>query len=213
MEARKKNREAKKKYIEAVHEFRDLLLTNPDTLNKVQDLINQKGKEYFSKPTGGKSGSYQDGEIELMKGDDGKSYIEILNKKEFIKRIKKEQGYENNNNNNNNNDGDDEDFDEAAFDDAFRHAIFVDISDKENPKLVDVPSKLLSKRSDWVLKWKKVEEIPKAFPEGNIIAIHADTADNIIIFFPIPTIASGGSITYKKARKMKKTRKMKKNRT
>jgi hypothetical protein len=167
-------------YIQKVNDYADFLVGNEEALTKLVELFNIKGEEYF--------GSHRSGYIAA----DPETVIEgytkkIYNKAEFFQKLKQDQGW-----------SDDEvsSFTEAAFDDSFRHTIFLDVSDMENPKLVDAPEGTLR---DSVLRWDTVETLPIVFPGGNTIAVHLDMMEQI--FFPIPTGTKGGKHKNKKTRK------------
>ncbi len=172
-------------YIQKVNDYATFLVGNEEALTKLVELFNQKGQEYFGKDRTGYLAADPAYVIDAYKK-------EIYNKAEFLQKLKQDQGWS---------DEEIESFNEAAFDDSFRHTIFLDVSDMKNPKLVDAPEGVLR---DSVLRWDTVQMLPSLFPDGNTIAVHLDMMEQI--FFPIPTAATKGG-KRRKTRKAKKSRK------
>ncbi len=171
-------------YIQKVNEYATFLVGNEEALTKLVELFNEKGQEYF--------GSHRSGYIAAEPETVIDSYKkEVYNKAEFQQKVKEEQGM---------NDEEILSYTEAAFDDSFRHTIFIDVSDMTEPTLVDAPAGVLK---DSVLSWDTVELLPTLFPDGNTIAVHLDMMEQI--FFPIPTVAKGGR--RRRTRKSRKGRK------
>lgn len=171
---------ADKAYIERVTAYGKYLEENADrAIPTLVELFNKKGIDYFGEA------QYQP----MVSIEDILSNfkLEIYNKSQFIEKAKEERGV------------DELEEDEAAFDDAYRHTIFIDVSDMENPQLVKEPSGLLK---DYVLTWESVQELPHLLVDGKTIALHEDSLS--YIFFPIPTVSSGGR--RKRVRRIKKTK-------
>lgn len=169
-------------YIQKVNDYADFLVGNEEALTKLVELFNIKGQEYFGSHRSGYNVAKPETVIDSYKK-------EIYNKADFVKKKRQEQGDKD--------DTPDEDvlfMNEAAFDDSYRHTIFINVSDMENPKLVDAPEGTLR---DSVLRWDTVETLPTLFPDGNTIAVHLDMMEQI--FFPIPTTTTGGK--HRKTRK------------
>ena len=183
-----------KKYIEKVNEYATHLIGNEEAFTKLVELFNQKGQEYF----GSQMSGYIKADPEDVKHATTK---EIYNKADFIKKKREEQG--------DSEDTPDEEvlfLNEAAFDDSFRHTIFIDITDIENPKLVNEPAGTLR---DSVLTWDKVQILPEILDNENVIAVHLDAMAEI--FFPIPTLESSGGKRKRKYKKKSLKRKTRKN--
>jgi hypothetical protein len=155
-----------KTYIAAAKAYSKYLVSHPDAFNKLQLLLNQRGHEYFGKDRS----PYKNIEFD-------NDSIEVLNKSNFTKVYTEQTGEEEIWQN------------EAAFDDSYRHTIFVNIEDMDNPRLVDVRPDFISRATDWILTWDKVQQLPTLFPDGTVIAVHVD---QYVPFIPIPTIKLGG---------------------
>ena len=187
MSANTKNNKLKNitdSYIKKVNEYANYLMANEDAITQLVNLFNEKGQEYFGKDRSGYIKAYPEDVLDSFKK-------EIHNKADFIKKKRSDEGH--------NDDAPDEEvlfLNEAAFDDSFRHTIFLNITDMANPTLVDPPAGLLK---DSVLQWDKVEELPSLFPDGNTIAVHLDAMTQI--FFPIPTKKTSGGKRKRKTRK------------
>lgn len=181
-----------KKYIEKVNEYATHLMGNEEAITKLVELFNQKGEDYF--------GSDQSGYIKADPENIVDAYtIQIYNKADFIKKKREEQGE--------GEDVSDEEVlfeNEAAFDDSFRHTIFIDITDKENPKLV---TEIAGTLTDSVLRWDTVQKLPDLFENENVIAVHLDMMEQI--FFPIPTLQMTGGKRRKRTKKCLTKRKRK----
>lgn len=184
-----------KKYIEKVNEYATHLIGNEEAFTKLVELFNQKGQEYF--------GSDKSGYIKAHPEDVKHSTTkDIYNKADFIKKKREEQG--------DSEEVTDEEvlfLNEAAFDDSFRHTIFIDITDIENPFLINGPVGILK---DSVLTWDKVQVLPEVLDNENVIAVHLDGLEQI--FFPIPTLQSTGGKrkrNYRRKSLKKRTRKNK----
>ena len=175
-------------YRAAVQRYRDYLLSHPEALKTLEALVNQRGHEYFSKETGHMWAPYRDVELELKKEKNGTPKLELLTRTQFAKEADETGIWQN----------------EAAFDDSFRHTIFIDITNLESPTLVDPPKELLSSKTDWILTWEKVEQLPTFYPDGTIIAVHTDVGDGGYIFFPVPSATIGGR--RKRGRKTKRAK-------
>lgn len=176
-----------KKYIEKVNEYATHLRGNEDAITKLVEVFNQKGEEYF--------GSHHSGYVGATPGDIRQS-IDSYTKANFIKKKREEQG--------DSEEVTDEDvlfLNEAAFDDSFRHTIFIDITDIENPVLVNEPAGILK---DSVLTWDKVQILPEILDNENVIAVHLDALEQI--FFPIPTKQSSGGKRKRNYKKKSKHR-------
>lgn len=186
-------------YIESVKAYAEHLASTPGALETLVALFNQRGHEYF----GTHRSPFQDIRMDLVreslkKKNDGTPIFEVLNLAQFIQTILKEGGYLDNESNAP---------EEVAFDDSYRHSILLDISDMDAPKLVDPPDDLLSARTDWVFHWAAIQKLPARYPDGKTIAVHMDTVDGGVIYFPVPTVTEGGR--RKKLRRRKTTRKRK----
>lgn len=159
-------------YIALVQRFATALEENEKLPGKLLKLINKKGKEYFSSHASGYQGNDDPDEL----GGE----FQVLNRQQFADVKREEQG-------------EDEDTpideviwqDEAAFDDAFRHAIVIDVSAPLKPKLVDRPD-LLTAANDYILKWSEVQRLPKTLGPNQIL-VHSD-GGAAAIFFPVPTV-------------------------
>ena len=176
-----------KKYINTAKAYAKHLVSHPAALSKLETLINQRGHEYF----GTNREPFTDIEFELITNNNTDAhYIQVLNKADFTKAYIEETGSDNVYN------------DEAAFEDAYRHTIIVSVEDMDNPRLVDVRPDVMSRKTDWVLTWDKVQELPRLFPDGNIIAVHIDMSTP---FIPIPTIKSSGGTRKRNNKKNRHT--------
>lgn len=160
-------------YIASVNRFVSALKRSDDLKKRLLDLLVEKGREYFAADKSGFAGN--DENIEDMYQD-----IKVLNKKEFIADMRENQGHADET-------PDDEVIwgDEASFDDSFRHAIIIDITDIHNPTPVNRPD-LLNATNDYVLQWKQVQRLPTTLKPFQI-AVHSD-GGNEAVFFPIPTL-------------------------
>jgi hypothetical protein len=175
------------KYIQTVNAYADHLVGNNEAIEQLVELFNRKGEEYF--------GSHRSGYIRTDPEDIVDGFKKhVYNKAQFLNKKRKNEGHDD--------DATEEDvifMDEASFDDSFRHTIFIDVSDVEQPKLVEPPAGLLR---DSVLRWITVESLPELFPDGNTIAVHLDMMTQI--FFPIPTKKKSGGKRRRKTRKIRK---------
>ncbi len=177
-----------KAYIGTAKAYAAHIAANPAALSRLEALINQRGHEYF----GGDREPYNDIEISL-RTENGAPFVPVYDKAAFTKFYTDESG-----------DGPPDE--EVALDDAFRHTIFVNVADMDAPVLVDVPADLMSRRTDWILTWPKVQKIPGLFPDGKTIAVHVDVSIDSI-FIPIPTLTAGGRRRGRRKRSVTRKRK------
>ncbi len=159
-------------YIETAKAYAAHIAANPPALEALLALINQRGQEYF----GADRDPYRNATI-VLRRKGGAEYVPVYDKAGFWAAYAE--------------DDEEPSSEEVAMDDSFRHTIFVNVTDMDSPVLVDVPAELMSRDTDWILTWPKVQEIPGLFPDGKTVAVHLDWSVDSI-FIPIPTLTAGG---------------------
>jgi hypothetical protein len=158
------------RYTEIAMTYAAHLKANENALRTLLMRFDEKGKSYFGRwytpviPEDNSEDEDDDEGIEISDFQD----ILVLKKAQFAARLREAQG-------------EDAEINEASFDDAYRHTIFLNVSDMDHPTLVDAPQGLLH---DYVLHWSDVDRLPALLPEG-VIAAHLDGLTDIMI--PIPT--------------------------
>jgi hypothetical protein len=129
--------------------------------------FNRIGHEYFNSHKSGYAGAPSENEDQQP--------IQVLTKEEFAKEVleygrnEDEPIFEN----------------EAAFDDAFRHAVIIDT--RALPKIVALPvDSFRNESGDYIFTWAQVDAFAKAHPDGRYVIVHGDVLGPQF-FLPIPT--------------------------
>jgi hypothetical protein len=174
-------------YTRAARLFRDRLLAEEELLESVVAGFHAAGRVYF--------GGHRSGYIEADTTQKTLTEIPALSRAEFLRfqfeyqrgeppsgpeelaEAEEELIFE----------------DEAARDDAFRHAVVVDLTDAAHPVTRPLSAEEAAKYGhDHVFTWKGIAAFAADHPDGDLLALHGDTADGLEFFLPLPAAATQG---------------------
>lgn len=163
------------KYIQSATSFAKHLEDHPEALKKLEEIYHKLGYPALSLK---EKWFPRWAGFQVLNYDDFQRWLRI----ESVDNVNSDRQY-------------------ASFKDD-GHAIFIDITDMDSPKMVESPDNRIL--FDYEISWDNVEKLPTLFPSGNVILVHVDMDFQKTrgeLFFPIPTVSSGGR---RKTRKQKK---------